>query len=52
MTISDIMHAIEDGCDKQCDKCPLVMVKSTHTRGGNLCNMLRDENVSKGIWSE
>lgn len=52
MTVSDIMHAIEDGCDYKCDGCPLGMFKSTHARGGNLCNMLRDENVRKGIWNE
>ena len=52
MTVSDIMHAIEDGCDYNCDECPLGIFKSTHARGGNLCNMLRDENVRKGIWNE
>lgn len=52
MTVNDIMHAIEDGCDYKCGKCTLGIFKSTHTRGGILCNMLRDENVRKGIWNE
>ena len=47
MTVNDIMHAIEDGCDE----CTLGIFKSTHTRGGHLCNMLRDENVRKGLWN-
>ena len=51
MTVNDIMHAIEDGCDCKCDGCTLEIFKSTHTRGGHLCNMLRDENIRKGIWN-
>ena len=51
MTVNDIMHAIEDGCNYKCDECTLGIFKSTHTRGGNLCNMLRDENVRKGLWN-
>lgn len=50
MNVDDIMHAIEDGCDGKCDDCTVDIFKSTNSRGGQLCNMLRDENVRKGIW--